>query len=229
MRESQDKKRIYSEKTEIKMDKPCSTRSKWPVSICQTYTAPSEHPTIMKSSNGLHLMVTTGKRCRDARTTHFLSANESRVTLWSDATLQTHFCILGCKQNKFLRACVIVEHTSSVLFIFKIKLTDVRCNYRAAPSVAWFRQRERRNDESTCQHRDPRDRRQSPRIQKQDEYGRNEAPRREDTTDNLLVPSDQEESDAAANLEDMHGKKKVKNLNQIIFASNCWFHVQSVT
>lgn len=42
---------------------PCKTRSKWPVSICQTYTVPSEQPTMRKSSNGRHLILTTGNKC----------------------------------------------------------------------------------------------------------------------------------------------------------------------
>lgn len=68
-----------------------------PVSICQTYTVPSLQPTIIKSSKGRHLIVTTGKRCRDASTTHFLSVSPRSVTEWSLATLQTHFWIRGWK------------------------------------------------------------------------------------------------------------------------------------
>lgn len=51
-----------------------------------------------------------------------------------------------------------------------------------------------------CQRIDPRDRRQSPQNRKQDEYDRNEAPRREDKADNSLVPSDPKELDVVANL-----------------------------
>lgn len=68
-----------------------------PVSICHTYTVPSLHPTIRKSSKGRHFIVTTGNKCLEAKTTHFLSDNPNRVTEWSLATLHMHFWILGYK------------------------------------------------------------------------------------------------------------------------------------
>lgn len=65
-----------------------------PVSICQTYTVPSEQLTTMKSSSGRHLMVCTGNRCLPASIIHFLSLRLSRVTEWSLATEHTQGRIL---------------------------------------------------------------------------------------------------------------------------------------
>lgn len=66
-----------------------------PVSICQTYTVPSEQLTTMKSSSGRHLMVCTGNRCLPASIIHFLSLRLSKVTEWSLATEHTQGRTLG--------------------------------------------------------------------------------------------------------------------------------------
>ena len=77
---------------------PCTTRSRWPVSICQTYVVPSEHPTTIKSSKGRHLIVWIGKICLDASKTHFFSLRDNRATEWALDTLQIHCWILGLQE-----------------------------------------------------------------------------------------------------------------------------------
>lgn len=97
---------------------PWRTLSKWPVSICQMYTVPSEQPTIKKSSYGRHLIFVTGNKCLFcfyfkiriiigncfqkfrkqyllAKVIHLRSCKLSKATEWSDATEHMHFWIRG--------------------------------------------------------------------------------------------------------------------------------------
>ena len=70
---------------------PWATRSRLPVSICQTKRLPSAHLISKKSSLIRHRSPTTGKVCRFASKTILRSFKLKRATLWSLANEQTQY------------------------------------------------------------------------------------------------------------------------------------------
>lgn len=92
---------------------PCNTRSKWPVSICHTYTVPSEQPMIRKSSNGLHLILVTGNKClwqKNAVNLHQLISNPLLFVT------NTH------KTTCLLSKCISVPSNSTMLLSDQMQL-----------------------------------------------------------------------------------------------------------
>lgn len=143
---------------------------------------------IMKSSRGLHFIVTTGNRCRLAKHTHFLSCKLNKVTEWSEATLHMHFCIR-------------IWNIINKIHFFYIQRKYLHYKHRVVREAVWFLQRERKICAATCRRIDPRGIRRNRLRPTPNGCGRNEDEHGVGIVNNLRVRRDRQATDGAANLK----------------------------